>query len=261
VTDPNSDDSLLAARDGGVLTLTLNRPKRKNAMDPPLAQAIAGALRAAREDASVRVVVLTGAGGDFCSGADLGAEQSESHWSSRMRLFNDVGLALHELPQPTMAKVDGVAAGAGLNVALACDLVVASDRARFSEIFVKRGLSLDLGGSWLLPRRVGLHKAKELALLGDFVDAAEAERIGLVNKVVPVEELEAAVADWTSRLAAGPPIAMAQTKAMLDNAFALTYPQALADEARAQIVNFGTKDTPEAILAFLQKREPEFEGR
>lgn len=255
------DDALLVDQGEGVLTLTLNRPRVKNAIDASLAVALAAALRDAREDASVRVVVLTGAAGDFCSGADLGSEPGEGHASARMRTFNDAGLALHALPQPTLARIDGVAAGAGLNLALACDLVLASDRSRFSEIFAKRGLSLDLGGSWLLPRRVGLHRAKELALFGDIIDAVEAERIGLVNRVVPADELDALVDDWTSRLAAGPPVALAQTKAMLDNAFSLTYPQALADEARAQVVNFGTRDTAEAIGAFLHKREPRFEGR
>jgi enoyl-CoA hydratase/carnithine racemase len=161
-----------------------------------------------------------------------------------MRHVNDACLALHAVPQPTIARVDGVAAGAGLNLALACDLLVASDRARFSEIFARRGLSLDFGGSWFLPRRVGLHKAKELALLAPIIDAAEAERIGLVNRVVrPRVELDAQVDDWAGSWPPGPPIALAQTKALLDRAIDATLADALAAEAAAQTVNFGTDDT------------------
>ena len=169
--------------------------------------------------------------------------------------------ALHAVDCPTIARVDGVAAGAGLNLALGCDLVIASDRSRFSEIFAKRGLSIDYGGSWFLPQRVGLHKAKELALLAPIISAAEAEAMGLVNKVVPVDELDAAVGEWATQLAAGPPIALAQTKKLLDRASSSTLSEALAAEAAAQVVNFGTSDTAEAIAAFIQKRTPKYTGR
>ena len=178
-----------------------------------------------------------------------------------MRHVGDVALALHRLPQPTIAKVRGVAVGAGCNLALGCDLVVAGDTARFSEIFAKRGLSVDFGGSWLLPRRVGLHRAKELAFFADIIDATEAERIGLVNRVVPDAALDGFVADWATRLAVGPPIAVAMTKRLLDNAMNVTLEEALDDEGMAQTVNFGTNDTPEAILAFVEKRQPRFRGR
>ena len=169
--------------------------------------------------------------------------------------------SLRRLPQPTIAKVRGVAVGAGMNMALLCDLVVAGDTARFSEIFARRGLTIDFGGSWVLPRRIGLHRAKELALFADIIDAAEADRIGLVNRVVPDGELDAFVDDWARRLAAGPPIALAQTKRLLDNAIGVTLEQALDDEGAAQSVNFGTGDTAEAVRAFVDKRQPEFKGR
>jgi 2-(1,2-epoxy-1,2-dihydrophenyl)acetyl-CoA isomerase len=138
--------------------------------------------------------------------------------------------------------------------------VVASENARFSEIFSKRGLSLDFGGSWLLPRRVGLHKAKELALFADIISAADAEAIGLVNRVLPDADLDAFVDDWARRLAAGPPIAMAMSKRLLNNSMNVTMEEALDDEGMAQTVNFGTKDTIEAMAAFLQKRTPNFQG-
>jgi 2-(1,2-epoxy-1,2-dihydrophenyl)acetyl-CoA isomerase len=178
-----------------------------------------------------------------------------------MRHVGDVALSLHRLPIPTIAKVRGVAVGAGCNMALGCDLVVASENARFSEIFARRGLSIDFGGSWLLPRIVGMQRAKELALFADIINAAEAERLGLVNRVVADAELDEFVAAWAARLAAGPPIALAMTKRMLNNSFQVTLEQALDDEGVAQTVNIATTDTAEALNAFVEKREPRFEGR
>jgi 2-(1,2-epoxy-1,2-dihydrophenyl)acetyl-CoA isomerase len=248
----------------GIVTVTLNRPHKKNAIDGVMWDELLSTFRSLALDTAARVVVLTGAGGDFSSGADLsagGAANPDRHQLTVMRHIGDVALALHRLPQPTIAKVRGVAVGAGLNMALGCDLVVASTDARFSEIFARRGLSIDFGGSWILPRRVGLHRAKELALLADIIDAAEAERIGLVNRVVADSELDAFVDDWAARLAAGPPVALAMTKRMLNNAAHVTLEEALDDEGASQTVNFGTRDTAEAMAAFLQKREPRFTGR
>ena len=245
-----------------VATVTLANPGRKNAVTEAMWPQLTDAFRTLGADDDVRVVVITGEGDEFCAGADLGrAGPDEGHWLARMRTVGDACLALHALPKPTLARVDGVAVGAGLNLALACDLVVASDRSRFSEIFAKRGLSLDFGGSWFLPRRVGLHKAKELALLATIIDAAEAERIGLVNRVVPQAGLDDAVAEWVATLVAGPPIALAQSKELLDRSSTATLAEALAAESAAQTVNFGTEDTTEAIRAFLQKRPAVFRGR
>ena len=154
-----------------------------------------------------------------------------------------------------------MAVGVGCNMALGCDLIVAGESARFSEIFSKRGMSLDGGGSWILPRRIGLHRAKELAFFADLIDSAEADRIGLVNRVVPEADLDAFVADWTQRLIALPPIALAQSKRLLNNAMNVTFEEALDDEGVAQSVNFSTKDTPEAIAAWVEKRPPVFKGR
>ena len=178
-----------------------------------------------------------------------------------MEEVNDVCLALHALPQPTIARVNGVAAGAGANLALGCDLVIASDTARFSQIFAKRGLSVDFGGSWLLPRLVGLHKALELMLLADMVDAAEALRIGLVNRVVPLAELDDAVDAWADRLVDSPPIALASIKRLVRFGAHSSLAEALAAEGVAKTVNFSTTDTIEAFAAFLEKREPTFRGR
>jgi 2-(1,2-epoxy-1,2-dihydrophenyl)acetyl-CoA isomerase len=254
--------TLVIERSGGVCSVMLNRPEKKNAANGPMWRELAQVFREAATSAEDRVVVVSGAGGDFCAGADLGdSEALEMHPLPRMRMIGDAALALHALPKPTIAKVDGVAVGAGCNLALGCDLVVASDRARFSEIFAKRGLSLDFGGSWLLPRRIGLHKAKELAFFAEIIDAGEAERIGLVNRVVPVAELDAFVADWAARLAAGPPLALSLTKALLDDSSSLSMAEALEREAAAQAVNSSSEDGREAVMAFLAKRETKFVGR
>jgi 2-(1,2-epoxy-1,2-dihydrophenyl)acetyl-CoA isomerase len=178
-----------------------------------------------------------------------------------MRHVGDVCAALHALPQPVIAKVVGVAAGAGLNLALGCDLIVASDDARFSEIFARRGLSVDFGGSWVLPRLVGLHKAKELVLFADIISARDAHDIGIVNRVVPAGEIDKFVDEWAARLAAGPPLALSMSKRLLDQSSSVSLAQALEAEALAQNVNFQSKDTAEAMIAFVQKREPRFEGR
>jgi len=254
---------LEVTRSESIATVTINRPQRKNAVTGDMWAQLAETFRSLSADSDVRCVVITGAGCDFCSGADLSARSASGkqvHQLAAMRHVNDAALSLHRMPQPTIAKVRGVAVGAGCNMALGCDLVVASETARFSEIFAKRGLSVDFGGSWLLPRRVGLHRAKELALFGDIISAADARELGLVNRVLPDGELDAFVDGWAKRLAAGPPIALALTKRMLNNAMNVTLEEALDDEGAAQTVNFGTKDTLEAMEAFMQKREPKFKG-
>ncbi|MEU6372568.1 enoyl-CoA hydratase [Streptomyces sp. NPDC046909] len=250
---------LLSSDTGGVRTLTLNRPHRKNALDPELWSALRDALTRAPHD-GVRALVLTGAGGAFCSGADLKAADPRSPLD-KLRALNEVALLLHELPIPTIAKVTGVAVGAGWNLALGCDLVVATPESRFSQIFTRRGLSPDCGGTWLLPKLAGLQQAKRLALLGDMIDAEEARSLHLVTWVVPGEEIDAYVADLAVRLAAGPPVALAQTKALLNEGADHTLREALAGEARAQAVNFATTDVPEAYAAFAERRAPRFTGR
>jgi enoyl-CoA hydratase/carnithine racemase len=260
---PETLETLELHEADGVLTVTLNRPERKNAINGTMWTELLATFRDAAADPAVRVVVITGAGGAFCSGADLspGGRGEEKHQLTRMRDVADVCLALHHLPKPVIAKVGGVAAGAGCNLALGCDLIVASDDARFSEIFARRGLTIDFGGSWVLPRLVGLHKAKELALLADIISAADAERLGIVNRVVPAAELDAFVSDWAARLAAGPPLALSMTKKLLNDSLAMSLDQALEAEGMAQAVNFGTADTAEAMAAFLEKRDPKFSGR
>ena len=246
----------------GVVTLTLNRPERKNAMNAAMFNELLAVFREVDASTSDRVLVITGTGDAFCSGADLGDRGSDTRPALvRLHWVADIALALHRIPKPVIAKVNGVAVGAGMNLALGCDLIVASDTARFSEIFARRGLSIDFGGSWLLPRLIGMHRAKELAFFADIISAKEAAEMGLVNRVLPASQLDAFVADWADRLAAGPPLALSMTKRLLTNSFTTTMDEALEAEGLAQSVNTATEDTAEAIRAFLEKREPRFKGR
>jgi 2-(1,2-epoxy-1,2-dihydrophenyl)acetyl-CoA isomerase len=178
-----------------------------------------------------------------------------------MKVVGEAALALHRLTKPTIAAVDGVAVGAGMNLALGCDLVIATDRARFSEIFVKRGLTVDFGGSWLLPRVVGLQRAKEIALSGRIIAAEEALRIGLVTEVVAVESLEPRVTEVAASLLAGAPLAQMFAKQTLNAAFQMSLADALSWEGEAQSITLGTEDAAEGVLAFLEKRDPVWKGK
>ncbi|MDL5158878.1 enoyl-CoA hydratase/isomerase family protein [Actinomycetospora termitidis] len=260
---PTPDSVLRDRSDDGVTTLTIDRPRRKNALTVDGWAALASALTSCASDGT-RALVLRGTGGDLCAGADLSGDSEGSdddgHPLARMRRINEVPIALHELSVPSIAAVDGVAVGAGWNLALGCDLVVATPRSRFSQIFARRGLSLDLGGSWLLPRIVGMQQAKRLALLGEMIDGEEAYRLGLVTCLVEPDEVDPVVADLAGRLAAGPPVALAQTKELLHSAVSTTLREALANEARAQSVNLAGDDARAAFEAFREKREPRFTG-
>jgi 2-(1,2-epoxy-1,2-dihydrophenyl)acetyl-CoA isomerase len=254
-------------RSDDVTTITLDRPSAKNACTGDMWVA----LGAAFQDASysgTRVVVLTGAGGDFCAGADLSGGGRDIDSTQRrgthldgMRVLGDVVLAIHNCPVPVIAKVDGVCVGAGLGLALAADLTWCSDRARFSAIFAKRGLSLDFGTSWLLRQRVGVHKAKEIAFTAAMMSGEQAHALGLVNAVVPEAELDAAVETIAATITAGPPIALSMIKRQLDNAWQSSLTQALEAEALAQNVNVHTQDMREAFAAWAERRTPEFKGR
>jgi 2-(1,2-epoxy-1,2-dihydrophenyl)acetyl-CoA isomerase len=212
-----------------------------------------------------RCVVLTGANGDFCSGADIVRSEGNSGWEGNkltaMRQLAESVIAVHDCPVPVIAKVDGVAVGAGFGLALAADMLWCSDRARMSAVFAKLGLSLDYGSSWLLAKRLGLHRAKEVAFTAEMLDAARIERLGLANAVVAVGDLDDVVDGVARRIVAGPPMALSMTKRMLDNAATSSLVQALETEAIAQNVNLATSDLTEALTAFREKRAPVFQGR
>ncbi|MFZ4516811.1 MAG: enoyl-CoA hydratase/isomerase family protein [Microthrixaceae bacterium] len=256
-------------RADGIATITLDRPEVLNAINAEMWHGLLSAFRLVADEPEDRCVVLTGSGRAFCSGADLsdaaggkGAAGMGRSNMDNMRKIAEVCLAVHECPTPVVARVQGIAAGAGCNLALAADIVLAGPDARFSEIFARRGLSVDFGGSWLLPRLVGLQRAKELVLLAEVIDAAEAHRMGLVNRVAAdLDGLDEEVRSVARRLADGPPIALAASKRLLQSGWGSSLSEALEAESNAQCVNFSTKDTVEAVSAFLEKREPRFTGR
>jgi enoyl-CoA hydratase/carnithine racemase len=257
-------------RDGFLATVTIDKPESKNACTGDMWVAIGAAFRELAYSGA-RVVLLTGAGGEFCAGADLtpapsrGGDDGESAsfgtMVDGMRVLADVVLAVHDCPVPVVAKVDGVSVGAGLGLALAADMIWCSDRARFSAIFAKRGLSMDFGSSWLLRQRVGVNKAKELAFTARMLSAAEAYELGIVNAVVPAAELDDAVREIVDTIAAGPPIALSMTKRELNNASMSSLAQALEVETLAQSVNANTDDLKEALIAYATRRPPNFTGR
>src|SRR5207302_10799977 len=246
-------DELLVDGTDGVMTLTINRPDKRNAIDGAVLDGLEAGLHRARRDDDVRVVVLRGAGGYFSAGIDLPvAVGTNLDRLAFMRVVGDVAVALHRLPVPTISVIEGGAYGLACNLALACDLTVATDDAVLCEVFTKLNLSLDGGGAWLLPRIVGLKKAKELAFLADKIPAPEAGRWGLVNCVVPAGELEAQVKDWSSRLAGGPTTALSLTKAMLNDAYALSFEQAIEEESRSQTINSTASGSRAAIEGALR---------
>lgn len=258
-------ESLIWALEDHVATITLNRPEKKNAMSFVMFNEIKDAFVRAAADDDVRCVVVTGAGGAFCSGADLtdpaNMVATTLEFKERMRMVDSIVRAFVNCPKPTIAKVTGVAAGAGCNLALACDLIVATRDATFAELFVKRGLVVDFGGTWALSRLLPLNKAKEVALLGETLSAEEADAFGLLNRLCGSDEVDAVVKDLSSRLAALPPRTVTLIKENLNRAAERSLEESLDAESFAQSLVFSSEDTREAILAWVEKREPRFTGR
>lgn len=265
----------LIERFDGVVRVTFNRPAKKNALTSNNWMDLERVLDEVAKDPADRALILTGAGGCFSAGADLsgglqgGQDAGERHGLTgrkvqpilhEMRAVGEIIARLQKLPKPTLAVVDGVAAGVALGLVLACDLVLASDRARFSEVFIKRGLALDGGSSWTLPRTVGIRRAKQMAFFGDLVNAEQALAWGLVNEVVPADDLQKEGEQWGRRLAAAPTTALSLIKRLLDDGSQGGFDQALENEARAQHIAFTTADMHEGVAAFRERREPRFTG-
>jgi 2-(1,2-epoxy-1,2-dihydrophenyl)acetyl-CoA isomerase len=256
--------TLMLERAGALATLTLNRPEARNALDAALRQELAAALDELERDPAVRVLVLTGAGGHFCAGGDVKSMRERRYTAAdgraRVEVLNRLVLRLVDFPRPTIASVDGFAVGAGCNLALACDLIVASDRARFGQVFARIGLIPDGGGTWLLSRLVGLARAKELIFTADIIDAAEAVRLGLVNRVVPAATLAEETRRLAERIAAGPPLALQLAKRLVNRAAVSDLATALDAEAAAQAITITSEDHQEGLQAFFEKRAPRFRG-
>jgi 2-(1,2-epoxy-1,2-dihydrophenyl)acetyl-CoA isomerase len=258
---------LIEARHGAIVTLVMNRPDRLNALNNELTMALQEALSRIAQDESIRVVVLTGAGRAFCAGGDLaligkGRASDETHsLEPLLRAGMQAVLTMRVMPQPVIAAVNGAAAGAGMNIALAADIRIAAEEATFGQNFAKVGLFPDFGGTYFLPQLVGPSKAAELFYTGDMIDAKTAERLGIVNHVVPADQLEAAVKALAGKIMQGPPMAVRAVKKTLFASERKKLAAALEHEVQEQVRCYLSEDCSEGIRAFFEKRLPQFRGK
>ena len=260
-------EDLILEKEGNIAIITLNRPDRLNAISPAMRDGFPKALEEVRQDDDIRVMILTGAGRGFCSGADVSGQAArlagEAAAKSRretLEVVGHIGMLIRELEKPTIAAVNGVAAGAGFSYAMACDIRFASDRARFISVFVRRGLVPDSGLTYFLPRLVGTSKACEIMFTGNPIDAEEALRIGLVSKVVPHDDLMNVAREFASVIAKGPPISLELTKKAIYRGIERDLRTQMDFESYAQTVCRGTEDHREGVRSFMEKREPIFKG-
>jgi len=263
---PAAELLVLEERDDAVLTLRLNRPERLNALNVELSRALVEGLNRAASDDSIRVIILTGVGCGFCAGGDLAvlrdarSRNAGHELEGLLRAGKEIAMAICTMPKPVIAAVNGPAAGAGMNLALACDLRIASDQATFGETFARVGLFPDFGGTYFLPRIVGVAKAAELFYTAEMISATEAERLGIVNRVLPEAEFAEEVKKFAARLAAGPPMAIRAIKHVLFTAERKELERALDAEIERQVECFLSADCAEGLDAFFAKREPRFRG-
>jgi len=257
---------MILEKEDGIAILTLNRPEKLNAISMEMREGFAKVVEEVCNDDEIKVLIITGAGRGFCSGADVGGQMarvSEEVKIPRSFLLEPLGaflLPIRNLGKPTIAAVNGIAAGIGLSLALLCDIIIASDQARFSAIWVKRALIPDGGATYLLPRIVGTGKALELMFTGDIIDAKEAERLGLVNRVVPHQDLMKEAKELAGKIAKGPPITLELTKRAVYKSLQNDLERQLDFETYAQNICLGTDDHKEGVKAFLEKRDPVFRG-
>ena len=257
--------TLIVKKAAGIVTITMNRPDKLNAITVEMTDEIIKVNRDVAQDKSIRAVIITGAGRGFCSGADLGSDDlmvtSPSAGMEVMQKAITLVMGIREMPKPVIAAVNGPAVGGGCSLALACDIVIASDKAVFGTPFVLRNLHPDFGATYFLPRIIGMAKAGDLLLTGRIVDAAEADRMGLVSRVVPADQLEKVVGEIAGSLAKGAPKAINMAKASINQSLTMDLPTMMEHEARAQSILMAMEDCKEAMAAFMEKREPVFRGK
>lgn len=259
-------DQVLYRREEAVEVVTLNRPENKNAFNFAVIKELGDHFQRLTLDDTVRAVILTGTGKSFCTGADLNSPDNRPDivLPVGMRLtaqwYSRVIESIMNLEKPVIGAINGVAAGAGCNLALACDILIASGTARFIQVFARRGLIADMGGTFFLPRLIGLARAKELMFSADEIDAQRALELGLISKVVPENELMPAAMELAQRLAHGPTRAIGMMKNMLNRSFESDLTSALEREAAMQGIAVSTSDVKEGIISFFEKRPPDFTG-
>ena len=248
----------------GVATITLNRPDVYNALNDGITYELQDAFKAVAKDEQVRVIVLTGEGKAFCSGQDLktgSPEEKRSFMDSLQKRYNPIIRAMRNLPKPILCRLNGVAAGAGCSLALACDMIVASEEATLIEVFINIGLVPDSGSSYFLPRLVGMAKAFELASMGSRIKAKEAFELGLVNKVVSADQLDSAMKEYTDHFSIAPTKAIGLIKKMLNKSTTSSLEDMLEYEAYCQEIAGSSHDYKEGVTAFLEKRKAKFIGK
>ncbi len=275
MSTPPLEDELQYRVENGVAWITINRPAAGNAITPDVRNSIIDRLAEVNASYEARAVVLTAAGEKhFCTGADLRAQRAApppKPEGAPDRIVGDgartiatgiqaLSAAIQDCEKPVVCALNGTAAGGGAMMVLACDLVIAADTARIIQVFVRRGLLPDGGVAYLLPRLVGMHKAKELVFFGDDLSAGDAERIGIVNKVVPAAELQAAATEWAERLVHGPTKALGFAKALLNRSLEADRVDSFAEEAWFVELNAQTEDSAEGIASFIERRPPDFKG-
>lgn len=264
-------EHLIYSKEAGIATITLNRPQKLNAFTSEMYQGLSSVIEEVEKDNDIKVLVITGTGRAFCVGADVksleqGLSQRPEAMSPPTEFTTEMvskilTFPLQRMEKPVIAAINGIAAGGGLDAACACDIRIASERATFSSVFVRRGIVPTMGGTYFLPRLVGIDRACEMIWTGDLIEAREAERIGLVTRVVPHDELEAATEELAHKIASGPPLAIAQAKKLIYSGLNMDLESALLDVMRAYTALGLTEDHQEALRAFLEKREPVFKGK
>ncbi|MBK6320531.1 MAG: enoyl-CoA hydratase [Dehalococcoidia bacterium] len=267
---PSPTDELLLEQDGNVLTITFNRPDRLNAISGPMLAALSTTLQAANVDRDVRAIIITGAGRGFCSGLDLkaqggdksdGAIQLGGRGYQMFDLHNSPPIVINRMDKPIVCALNGAAAGYGMDLALGCDIRIASENAKMGAVFAKRGIVPESGGCWYLPRLLGWAKAAEVAFMGDVLDAQRSLELGLVNKVVPHDELMTEAKSWAHKIANNAPLAVQATKRMMRLGQDETF-EAAVDHILLQLLPLAqTEDFKESLSAFAERREPAFKGR
>ncbi len=262
-------ETVLYEKKGGVAVITLNRPEKLNALNSQMNKDLKYAFREAKENPEVRAIVLTGAGRGFCSGADI-SDFAGGVTLDDFKKMTEEGIVPEtiitpydfiDVPKPIVAAVNGVAVGFGMNVLLNCDIIIASEAASFGEFFIRMALLPDMNGSLLLPMLVGIHKAKELIFTGDRIDAQEALRIGLVNRVVPADQLMTTAMELANKLAEGPPLALGMSKQLIHEGFKKIFDEMIMKEVQYQAKLYASEDHREAAMSFIEKRKPVFKGK